>query len=212
MNGKTKEFDDKAATWDDNPERAQRSQMIADAIIEELPSDLSFTAMEYGCGTGLLSFPLCNRFAKIVLVDNSKGMIEVLRGKIIRSKATNMELLNIDLLDSSSILSTLFSVIYSSMVLHHIDNVQKILAAWYSHLVTPGYLFVADLDSDNGLFHGPEFKGHNGFDRKELKEIVEEAGFIDVKFRTVCKIKKEAHDGIVRTFPLFLMVCKKNPG
>jgi ubiquinone/menaquinone biosynthesis C-methylase UbiE len=203
------EFDEKAKAWDDNPERVRRSQSIADAIIKEISIDPSFTAMEYGCGTGLLSFPLRNHFSKITLIDSSKGMLDVLKEKITRSGVTNMELLNADLLDSSSKISSSFSVIYSSMVLHHIDDISKILLAWYSILTTQGYLCIADLDSDNGMFHGPEFKGHNGFDRNELKKDVENLGFTEVRFKTVCEITKEARDGIVRSFSLFLMVCKK---
>jgi len=56
MNGKSKEFDEKAATWDDNPEHAHRARAIAEEIDKEIPFDSTFTAMEYGCGTGLLSF------------------------------------------------------------------------------------------------------------------------------------------------------------
>ena len=210
MDRKINEFDEKARAWDNNPERVKRSQAIADAIMEEIPSDPSFTAMEYGCGTGLLSFPLRDRFSKITLVDNSKGMLEVLKEKIQRSSVTNMEVLNVDLLKSPDGLSASFSVIYSAMVLHHILDLDKIFSAWYSLLLHPGYLCIADLDSDNGMFHGPEFKGHNGFDRNELQKVVEKVEFTDVRFRTVCEIQKEAPHGIVRTFPLFLMVCKKN--
>ena len=75
------EFDEKAKTWDDNPDHAQRANTIAQASIEQLPYDPSFTAMEYGCGTGLLSFPLRERFRKITLIDNSAGMLEVLKKK-----------------------------------------------------------------------------------------------------------------------------------
>jgi ubiquinone/menaquinone biosynthesis C-methylase UbiE len=203
------EFDEKAKAWDDNPERVARSRTIAEAIIKEIPIDPSFTAMEYGCGTGLLSFPLRNKFSKITLVDNSKGMLDVLKEKIIRSAATNMEVLNADFLDSSQKLSSTFSVIYSAMVLHHIDDISKILLTWRSILKTPGYLCIADLDSDGGMFHGSEFKGHNGFDRNDLKKNIENVGFTEVRFKTVGEITKEARDGIVRSFPLFLMVCKK---
>ncbi len=95
------------------------------------------------------------------------------------------------------------------MVLHHINDLRKIFLAWVSLLMNPGYLCIADLDSDNGMFHGPEFKGHNGFDRNELQKIIGNIGFTEVRFKTVCEIKKEARDGIVLSFPLFLMVCKK---
>ena len=204
------EFDEKAKAWDDNPDHAKRAQSIAKAISEEIPLGLSLTAMEYGCGTGLLSFPLRDRFSKITLIDNSKGMLEVLKEKIIRSGATNMEALNIDLLESPESISTKFSVIYNAMVLHHIDDIKKIFSVWYSLLTRPGYLCIADLDSDDGLFHGHGFKGHNGFDRKTLQKIAEGAGFIDVKFKTVCEISRIASDGVSRIFPIFLMSCKTN--
>ena len=209
MNRHVNEFDEKAKAWDDNPERVKRSQAIADAIMEEIPIDPSFTAMEYGCGTGLLSFPLRDRFSKITLVDSSNGMLDVLKEKIRQSAVTNMEVLNVDLLESPKSLSKSFSVIYSAMVLHHIPDLGKIFSAWYTRLSSPGHLCIADLDSDNGLFHGPEFKGHNGFDRKELQKVVEKAGFSDVRFTTVCEIRKKARDGNVHTFPMFLMAGRK---
>ena len=203
------EFDEKAKAWDDDPQHAKRAQTIAKAIGKEIPFDPSLTAMEYGCGTGLLSFPLRDRFSAITLIDRSKGMLEVLKEKITRSGATNMEALNVDLLESPKSLSKSFSVIYSAMVLHHIPDLDKIFSLWHSFLVSPGYLCIADLDSDKGLFHGPGFKGHNGFDRKELQKVVEKIGFIDMRFKTVCEITKESRDGIERTFPVFLMVCEK---
>lgn len=203
------EFDEKAKAWDDDPQHAKRAQTIAKAIGEEIPNDSSLTAMEYGCGTGLLSFPLRDRFSTITLIDSSKGMLEVLNEKITRSGATNMVALNVDLLESPKSLSTTFSVIYSAMVLHHIDDIGKMLSTWHSLLTNPGYLCIADLDSDKGLFHGPGFKGHNGFNRNDLQKVAEKAGFVEVKFRTVGEINKSASDGVQRTFSLFLMVGKK---
>ena len=144
------EFDEKAKAWDDDPDHARRAQTIAKAIGEEIPNDPSLTAMEYGCGTGLLSFPLRDRFSSITLIDSSKGMLEVLKKKIAKSAATNMEALNADLLESPKSLSKSFSVIYSAMVLHHIPDLDKIFSLWHSFLTTPGHLCVADLDSDKG--------------------------------------------------------------
>ncbi len=203
------EFDEKAKAWDDNPEHAQRAQAVADAIAREIPVNPSFTAMEYGCGTGVLSFRLKDRFARITLIDNSKGMLEVLKAKIKLGGVDTMEALNIDLLESSASISKPFSVIYTSMVLHHIDDTLKILKIFNSLLDKPGYLCIADLDSDSGLFHGKEFKGHSGFDRLDLKKKAESAGFTKVSFQTVFEIKKPGNDGVERPFPVFLMTCRK---
>jgi hypothetical protein len=47
MIGKTNTFDEKAKSWDDNPERAYRAQVITDAIIEEIP----FNSRSHRTGT-----------------------------------------------------------------------------------------------------------------------------------------------------------------
>jgi len=209
MEQKTNEFDEKAKAWDDNPQHARRAHIIANAIAEAIPADEASTAMEYGCGTGLLSFPLRDRFFHITLVDSSQGMLEVLKEKIARSAASNMTAVNVDLLKSSEGLSPPYTVIYSAMVLHHIPDLNAIFSAWHSLLSRPGYLCIADLDNDSGLFHGTGFTGHNGFDRTALQKIVEKNGFTDVQFKTVSEIKKVGSDGIERSFPVFFMVCKK---
>lgn len=203
-------FDDRAKTWDSQPERVRMASTIANAISSELPEDPSLTAMEYGCGTGLISFPLKDRFSKITLIDSSEGMLNVVKEKIDRERICNMDVLKADLLESNLNPETSFSVIYCSMVLHHMSDIQRILQIWYSLLKTPGYLCIADLDSENGLFHGTDFKGHNGFDRNELNRLISAAGFVDVKFKTVYELKKIARDGVERTFPLFLAIAKKN--
>lgn len=210
MNSKSKEFDEKAATWDDDPEHAHRAQVIAEEISKEIPLDTTFTAMEYGCGTGLLSFPLRDRFSRITLVDSSQGMLEVLKEKIKRFNVKNMEVLNVDLLESAGEIPKPFSVIYTAMVLHHIGDIGKIFRIWHSILSRPGYLCVADLDAESGLFHGKDFKGHHGFDRDELRKTSEAAGFANVDFKTVFEIRKESSDGSMRSFPVFLMVARKN--
>ena len=205
----TNDFDDKAKAWDDNPEHGHRARVIADAIGREIPFNPSFTAMEYGCGTGLLSFLLKDRFARITLIDTSKGMLDVLRNKIECGGVKNMDVINIDLLEYSAGVAKTFSVIYCSMVLHHIGDISTILMMWHSLLNKPGYLCIADLDAENGLFHGKDFKGHNGFDRDILKKSAEAAGFATVTFRTVIEIQKICSDGIFHSYPVFLMVAEK---
>jgi 2-polyprenyl-3-methyl-5-hydroxy-6-metoxy-1,4-benzoquinol methylase len=203
------DFDRHAAAWDADPERIRRTQAIAEAIGEGVPVDPSMTAMEYGCGTGLLSFPLSERFKQILLVDSSQGMLDVLSKKIGESGKTNMRALNADLLVERDVRLEAVSVIYSALVLHHVGDVEKIFTIWHSLLKSPGYLFIADLDKENGMFHGPEFTGHNGFDRESLGAIARATGFIGVRFRTVVEITKTCRDGMLRRFPVFLLTCRK---
>ena len=203
------EFDVKAKDWDQDPEHINRSKVIAKAIREEVPFDPSFTAMEFGCGTGLISFALRDHFLKITLVDSSQGMLNVVREKISDGGITNMIPLNVDLMQAEDIKAGPFSVIFSSLVLHHIDDIGKVFKIWHSLLEEKGYLCVADIDSENGSFHGHNFKGHNGFDRKWLEQVALSNGFSDVKFRTVYEITKTGADGKKCSYPVFMMVCRK---
>ena len=71
-------------------------------------------------------------------------------------------------------------------------------------LTARGVLCIADLDREDGSFHGAGFDGHNGFDRSELAAKAERAGFAAPRFSTAYTMTKAA-----RTYPIFLMVAEK---
>jgi hypothetical protein len=70
-----------------------------------------------------------------------------------------------------------------------------------------GWLCIADLDKEDGSFHGIEVDVHHGFDREELAEKVAKAGFAAARFDTVFEIVKETQDGS-RVYPVFLMAAR----
>ena len=78
----TGNFDARAATWDDDPLKVERANAIAAAIVREVPLVAGMRALEYGCGTGLLSFALRTHFADITMADVSDGMLAVANAKI----------------------------------------------------------------------------------------------------------------------------------
>lgn len=202
------EFDEKAKTWD-LPYRVDRAKAVADIIREALPNGRSLTALEYGCGTGLVSFFLRDIFSSISLVDNSKGMLDVVREKILREGVTNMKAFDADALSEQIKSGITYNVLFSSMVLHHIIDTKKMLLEWSKCLAPNGHLIIVDLDTDNGLFHNEEFEGHNGFDRTELGKMLSETGFGDVKFKTAHEMEKVCKDGVNRKFTLFIMIARK---
>ena len=72
-----------------------------------------------------------------------------------------------------------------------------------------GWLCVADLDTEDGSFHGMGTEGvHLGFDRTDLVHHVEAAGFQALDISTVFEIRKDV-EGIPRVFPIFLLVARK---
>lgn len=200
-------FDNKAREWDSNPVFQDRANRIADAIRAAVPLSTSMAALDYGCGTGLLSFPLKDALGRITLKDSSVGMLDVLREKIATQGVTNMTVRQADL-TADPLPKERYDLIYSAMTLHHIPNTEHILAIFHALLNPGGVLCIADLDQEDGSFHGPGFDVHHGFDRTNLAAKAGKAGFGPVSFSTVFEIIKPQADG-ERAYPVFLMVARK---
>jgi ubiquinone/menaquinone biosynthesis C-methylase UbiE len=201
-------FDERAKDWDSDPMKVDRARWVSNAIRAAVDIRPGMTALEYGCGTGLLSFFLKDDFASIILADTSEGMLEVLSDKIQASKSANMHPVRLDLaLDPLP--AQKFQVIYSLMVLHHIPDTKVILSKFHQVLEPGGWLVVADLDREDGSFHTDGSTDvHLGFAREELQRQVEAAGFTQVRFSTAYQIKKMIGDER-RTFPVFLMTARQ---
>jgi len=200
-------FDNKAREWDSNPVFQDRANRIADAIRAAVALNTSMTALDYGCGTGLLSFPLKDALGRITLKDSSAGMLDVLREKIAAQDVTNMTVRQADL-TADPLPKERYDLIYSAMTLHHIPDTEHILAIFHTLLNPGGWLCIADLDQEDGSFHGPQFDVHHGFDRASLAAKAGQAGFGPIDFRTVFEIIKPQADG-ERAYPVFLMVARK---
>lgn len=202
-----KHFDSKARQWDENPVFQERARKIADGLRGMVPLSATMSALDYGSGSGLLSFPLKDELGHITLSDTSAGMLEVVREKVAAQGVGNMTALQADL-SASALPDSRFDLIYSSMTLHHIPDTDAILSAFHAHLNPGGWLGIADLDKEDGSFHGIEVDVHHGFDRDVLAEKTRQAGFSDVAFRTVFEIEKDKPEG-KRAYPVFLMVARK---
>ena len=70
-------FDERAKDWDSDPKKVERARVVAEAIRKAIPLEHSMKALEYGCGTGLLSFALQPDLGQITLADTSQGMLDV---------------------------------------------------------------------------------------------------------------------------------------
>lgn len=201
-------FDEYAKNWDTDI-RIKRAKVVSSEIIKSIDIKDNSSAMEFGCGTGLISFNIYDRFKSITLIDSSHGMIDIVKDKIAKYEITNMTPYKIDILNEK-VQSKSFDVIFSSMVLHHIDDTFKIIRKFYELLNTAGTLCIVDLDKEDGSFHKnePDFKGHNGFDQEELKNILIKAGFKDVEINTFYEDKKVLDDKEI-DYSLFLLKARK---
>jgi len=192
-------FDERAKDWDSDPKKVERARVVADAIRKAVQLSNNMNALEYGCGTGLLSFAMQEDLGQITLADTSQGMLDVLSEKIAVSGVTNMYPVRLDL-----------STDPLPVEKYHITHdARGALKKFYDVLEPNGYLIVADLDEEDGSFHTDGTTDvHKGFGRSELQAWVEAAGFGNVRFSTVYEIKKVV-DGKEKAFPVFLMVAQK---
>lgn len=203
----TTDFDQRAATWDNDPIKAERAHAVAAAIRREVPFRPGMRALEYGCGTGLLGFALAPFPGELALADASERMLEVLRGKIAAAGAPNMTAVKLDLL-TDPLPAARYDLVCLLMVLHHIPDTDAILRKFHAVLAPGGRLCIGDLDPEGGAFHGPGFDGHNGFDRDALAAKARRAGFTNVRFATAYENPRKVA-GETRLFPVFLMVADR---
>jgi ubiquinone/menaquinone biosynthesis C-methylase UbiE len=198
------DFDQRAKDWDSDPQKVTRARVVADAIRAALPKRPGQTALEIGCGTGLLSFALQNAFAHITLADTSQGMLDVLTAKIADAQLTHFSPIRLDVA-SDPLPASRFDATYSLLALHHIPNTDAFLSGCYQILNPGGLLFIADLDLEDGSFHTDGTTDiHLGFVREHLQKQVETAGFKHIHFSTVFVIQKNG-----REYPIFLLKAQK---
>jgi ubiquinone/menaquinone biosynthesis C-methylase UbiE len=204
-----KRFDEAAATWDDDPGHEKRQVAVARAIKEAVDLSPRMSAVDVGSGTGRLSILLADFVGSVVVTDPSAGMVQVARERIeTAGLGDRLRAVRADL--TTDRLEGTYDVVWSSMALHHVQDVEGLLRSVAALLVDGGRLAIADLDEDpDGAFHADkaDFDGHHGFDRRRLAEQLVSAGFADVGFVDATAILKDD-----REFGVFLCTATKAPG
>jgi len=204
---KINEFDNRAREWDKEAIHWERSKAIAERMIAKIPFKSTMKALEFGAGTGILSFMLSDTFAEITLMDNSTEMIKVIQEKITVYHSTNLKPILFNL-EQEELSNDSFDCIFTQMALHHVVDTELIINRFYKMLNPGGYLVIADLYSEDGSFHGEGFTGHNGFDVNQLKEKMEKVGFTNITSEE-CFVMKKGRADILREYPVFLLVAEK---
>ena len=89
MGSEKRDFDQAAASWDERPQRVKLAKDVADAVIRLGGVQPTMDVLDFGCGTGLLTLQLQPLVHSITGVDSSRGMLEILNGKISGRKLAN---------------------------------------------------------------------------------------------------------------------------
>lgn len=193
-------FDEAAATWDDNPRRRQLSEAIAGTVGRTIPLQKDWRVLEYGCGTATLGFLLAPHVREVVAADASAGMVEQVRRNLAQSPPVNLTPMLLDLSQRPAPTDR-FDLIVTAMTMHHVEDVETLLARLGSMLAEEGWLAIADLCQEDGSFH-PDFKvPHNGFAPETLAEVVARCvPGIHCEWRTIHTVTKND-----RQYEIFLL-------
>lgn len=199
-------FNQQAQHWDTSS-RIKRANIIADEIKQNIKLEKTWTALEFGAGTGLISFNLADDLDKITMIDTSQTMIEISNQKILDKGIKNIRAFNIGI---ETIIENgdQFNLIYASMALHHIVDTNDIIAKFKKALLYNGVLCIVDLDLVSPKFHrdDPTFNGHHGFNQANLKEILNSNGFNFCSSHTFYNSKKLIDDQEIE-YSMFIMLA-----
>jgi len=209
MAGK-RDFDSAAATWDEEPRRVKLAREVADAIIDEVQPTREMDAMDFGCGTGLLTLCLQPHLRSITGVDSSGGMLGELERKVEELGLPNVRTAFLDV-EQGGRPSGSYHLVVSCMALHHVTDTSSLFRLFHGILLPGSALCVADLDSEDGAFHDdPTGVVHFGFERTGLMEMLADAGFTHVRAKTAAVIQKSS-PARTRDYPVFLISARR-PG
>jgi tRNA (cmo5U34)-methyltransferase len=200
------EFDQKANGWDKNQMHMERTKAVAGKLLEMVPITAEMKAMEFGAGTGLLSFYLKDRFSEITLMDSSREMLNVAEQKMSAGDHGKIKTLFINL-ETEEYRGGPFDIIINQMVMHHIKDVSSIIRKFYQLLPPGGVLAIADLYLEDGSFHDGSTDVHFGFDPGYLEDILHQQGFDQCKAEQCFIIPKELAPGKFKEYPVFLMTA-----
>ncbi len=198
----TTHFDNAAAQWDKGDTR----QNIASAVFQTLNSRIallkSMDIMDFGAGTGLLSFKIAPLVHFVCGVDVSTKMLEQISVK----NSDTVQVIPVCQDIMATPLDKQFHGIVSSMAMHHVEDTASLFKTFHTHLKRDGFIAIADLETEDGTFHADGGEGvyHHGFDRAKLRDTVEKAGFVNVRFHHAYTIEKETQN-----YPIFLLTANK---
>ncbi|MDO4554193.1 MAG: class I SAM-dependent methyltransferase [Lachnospiraceae bacterium] len=204
------DYDKLAANWD-NPTRITRGKNVSTKIKNYIPDGKYKTAMEFGCGTGLVGFDLLDKFESVDFVDCAEKMIDIVNEKIKMADVKNAAAYAVDLIGGDT-LDKKYDIIFHSMALHHVVDLEAGIKMFHNYLNDGGCLCIVDMNPEDGHFHDdrPGFDGHFGFDQDDLKGKLESWGFDQVTSETFLFDHKNIGEKRL-DFSLFIMTgTKKN--
>lgn len=203
-----KDFSSIAHTWDEKPQRLELAAAVACAIKEQIPLTRSMEALDFGSGTGLVTFHLHHLLKHVTTMDSAQGMLDVVAQKACAAAVENVTTMHSEAAVPNLKADT-YDIIYSSMVLHHVHDLNSTLKSLAHAVKSGGVIALADLVVEDGSFHdNSQGVAHHGVDPKWLIEQLELFGFEKGHIVVAHQIVKQRGSNS-QQYPVFLMWAYK---
>jgi predicted TPR repeat methyltransferase len=202
--GNTERFNAIADQYD-APERLAVANASANAIRRIIGSAYGKTAIDYGCGTGLVGLQLLDLFENILFVDASQAMIRQVEAKITACHIGSAHTQCRDFLENPPAELEADYVFLVQVLLH--EKRHKALLELMSGLLKPGgHLIIIDFNKNEQVV-SPDV--HNGFHQSSLCESLRSLSLEVVLSETFYNGERLFMN---KDASMFIIDCKKSKG
>lgn len=176
---KSKKYFDRISNEWDEIRQSFFSDSIREKMCEAAQVKEGLTAVDVGAGTGFVTQELLNRKLRVVAIDQSQEMLDVLKQKY--SSVGEIVCLQADAyslpLESDSV-----DYVMANMFLHHVENPGQAISEMIRILKPGGKLVIADLDRhDYEFLRKEQFDVWLGFERSDIRKWFTEANLSNIK-------------------------------
>jgi len=164
----------------DTSERIHIAKVASDAIRAYIEDGKDKSAIDFGCGTGLVGLNLLDAFRHIVFLDTSQNMLDRIDRKMAEANIRNASTLRLDM-ETGFKADLHADYVFMAQVLLHIKDTELILSRLYEVLNPGGHLLIVDFDKNENI---QSDMVHNGFDQGDLIGLMAGIGYADIKSQT----------------------------
>ncbi len=184
--GHINEFNQMAVKYD-TPKNKHMAKRAADAIRNLLDESHKKSAIDFGCGTGLVGLDLLEDFKSMLFIDASIKMIEQVEKKLADKNTKKASVLCLDI-EKDAQLPNKVDTIILSLVLHHIQDNHRLLTKFYETLNEDGQLLIIEMEKQekDSSDHG------HGMDRSVLATTLAGIGYQNIQSDIFYDAKKES--------------------
>jgi ubiquinone/menaquinone biosynthesis C-methylase UbiE len=171
-------FDAIGSDWD-RLQRAFYSDRVREKALTHARVQGGRRAADLGAGTGFITQGLIERGIRVIAVDPSPAMLEVVRRKFPWPKRVDCRTGEAEKLP---IANASVDYCFANMCLHHVDDPRVAIAEMARILRPGGRAVVTDLDAHELACLSEEHHDRwKGFDREDIRRWFREAGLAEVR-------------------------------